>query len=117
VLSIDNSPDNMDTAITVIHGKGAYKHPSEEGTSVDDEMVSEEEQSNRSSGLTVMPSLHIRYLIHTSSNKVTDKKIIGNNLFSINRRIEMPPAFHFPENQPPPSDLLSGQQVKPEILF
>lgn len=59
--SIDNSPDNMDSAITVIHGKTGYKHPSEEGTSVDDEMVSEEEQSNRSGGLTVMPSVQFRY--------------------------------------------------------
>jgi len=59
--SVDNSPENMESAITVIHGKSGYKHPSEEGTSVDDEMVSEEEQPNRSSGLTVMPSLHIRY--------------------------------------------------------
>ena len=25
---------------------------------------------------------------------------------SINRRIEMPPAFHFPEDQIPPSDLV-----------
>ena len=28
---------------------------------------------------------------------------------SINRRIEMPPAFHFPEDQTPPSDLVSNQ--------
>ncbi len=27
---------------------------------------------------------------------------------SINRRIEMPPAFHFPEDEAPPSDLVSG---------
>jgi len=27
---------------------------------------------------------------------------------SINRRIEMPPAFHFPEDEAPPSDLVAG---------
>jgi len=29
---------------------------------------------------------------------------------SINRRIEMPPAFHFPEDEAPPSDLVSGNE-------
>merc|ERR1719154_484778 len=29
---------------------------------------------------------------------------------SINRRIEMPPAFHFPEDEAPPSDLISGAE-------
>jgi len=28
---------------------------------------------------------------------------------SINRRIEMPPAFHFPEDEAPPSDLVGGE--------
>lgn len=29
---------------------------------------------------------------------------------SMNRRIEMPPAFHFPEDEAPPSDLISGAE-------
>ena len=29
---------------------------------------------------------------------------------SINRQIEMPPAFHFPEDEAPPSDLISGAE-------
>jgi len=32
---------------------------------------------------------------------------------SINRRIEMPPAFHFPEDEAPPSDLVSGAAEYP----
>ena len=28
----------------------------------------------------------------------------------VNRRIEMPPAFHFPEDEAPPSDLISGAE-------
>lgn len=86
---IDTSPESVETAITILRGGlMAYNQQSEEGTSVDDEMPSEEDDQPRSNGLTVMPSVHI----------------------SIDRRIEMPPAFHFPENQPPPSDLLSGHQ-------
>ena len=30
---------------------------------------------------------------------------------SINRRIEMPPAFHFPEDQAPPSDLIGKKYI------
>jgi hypothetical protein len=94
--TVDTSPEAVNAAITILRGGQRYpdgQHPSEEGTSVDDDMPSEEEDDhsagNSGSGLTVMPNVHI----------------------SINRRIEMPPAFHFPENQPPPSDLLSGHQV------
>lgn len=92
--TVDTSPESVNAAITILRGGKRYadgQHPSEEGTSVDDDMPSEEddEHSGGNSGLTVMPNVHI----------------------SINRRIEMPPAFHFPENQPPPSDLLSGHQV------
>jgi len=98
--TLDSSPDNPDTSITILRGGKGYpngQHPSEEGTSVDDDMPSEEDEDHSGAshsgsnggGLTVMPNVHI----------------------SINRRIEMPPAFHFPENQPPPSDLLSGHQV------
>ena len=29
---------------------------------------------------------------------------------SMNRRFEMPPAFHFPEDEAPPSDLISGAE-------
>ena len=98
----DSSPENADSSITILRSSGkGYpngQHPSEEGTSVDDDMPSEEDDEHSGAshsggsnggGLTVMPNVHI----------------------SINRRIEMPPAFHFPENQPPPSDLLSGHQV------
>ena len=35
---------------------------------------------------------------------------------SINRRIEMPPAFHFPEDEAPPSDLVSGSSDYPPLL-
>jgi len=96
MTSVDTSPESVDAAITILRGGKRYpdgQHPSEEGTSVDDDMPSDEDDDLSSgkngSGLTVMPNVHI----------------------SINRRIEMPPAFHFPENQPPPSDLLSGHQV------
>ena len=34
---------------------------------------------------------------------------------SINRRIEMPPAFHFPEGEAPPSDLVSGVEYPPML--
>jgi len=34
---------------------------------------------------------------------------------SINRRIEMPPAFHFPEDEAPPSDLVSGGEYLPGV--
>ena len=43
-----------------------------------------EDNSSRGSNLMVRPNVHI----------------------SINRRIEMPPAFHFPEDGTPPSDLV-----------
>ena len=42
-----------------------------------------------------------------------DKGAYNHNVhISINRRIQMPPAFHFPEDQAPPSDLMgaTGQQ-------
>ena len=42
-----------------------------------------------------------------------DKGGYNHNVhISINRRIQMPPAFHFPEDQAPPSDLMgaTGQQ-------
>ena len=102
--NIDTSPESVDTAITILRGGKRYvdgQHPSEEGTSVDDDMPSEEDDEHSGNGgsngggLTVMPNVHI----------------------SINRRIEMPPAFHFPENQPPPSDLLSGHQVFKKFSF
>ena len=32
------------------------------------------------------------------------------HVVSMNRRIEMPPAFHFPEDEAPPSDLVSGAE-------
>ena len=68
-------------------------HPAEEGTSVDDDMPSAEENDDEK--LLVrppMPNVHI----------------------SINRRIEMPPAFHFPEDQTPPSDLVGNHMDSPD---
>ena len=62
------------------------------GTSVDDDMPS--------------PS-------HSGSDEPGDKNAYNHNVhISINRRIQMPPAFHFPEDQAPPSDLMgaTGQQ-------
>lgn len=69
-------------------------HPAEEGTSVDDDMpsASENESEDSNSRLLVRPNVHI----------------------SINRRIEMPPAFHFPEDQTPPSDLVGNHQDSPD---
>ena len=62
-------------------------HPAEEGTSVDDDMPSAGEDNDDDKNLMVRPpNVHI----------------------SINRRIEMPPAFHFPEDQTPPSDLVGS---------
>jgi len=99
----DTAAENEDSSITILRSEKYYpesQNPSEEGTSVDDdEMPSEEDDERRpggfhrgshGGGLTVIPSVHV----------------------SINRRIEMPPAYHFPQNQPPPLDLLSGHQVK-----
>ena len=38
-----------------------------------------------------------------------DKGAYNHNVhISINRRIQMPPAFHFPEDQAPPSDLIAA---------
>ena len=71
-------------------------HHSEEGTSVDDDNLLNADEDGK-----------------------------GNNFvsISINRRIEMPPAFHFPEDQTPPSDLLgqaggaaAGQQQAQDAL-
>ena len=88
-----------DSTITVVKGNGyannlsVSTHPAEEGTSVDDDMPSasenESEDNNRGSNLMVRPNVHI----------------------SINRRIEMPPAFHFPEDGTPPSDLVGNQDL------
>ena len=100
--SIANHQSNPnDSTITVVKGNNGYSsssaannlsvstHPAEEGTSVDDDMPSaseneSEDNSSRGSNLMVRPNVHI----------------------SINRRIEMPPAFHFPEDGTPPSDLV-----------
>lgn len=101
---VDTSPQAVDTAITILRGgANSYTppanlsvstHPAEEGTSVDDDMPSvsddnEDEMNVAGGSLMVRPNHH-------------------NVHISINRRIEMPPAFHFPEDQTPPSDLLGG---------
>eukprot|EP00095_Tigriopus_kingsejongensis_P009602 maker-scaffold832_size90819-snap-gene-0.15 protein:Tk09602 transcript:maker-scaffold832_size90819-snap-gene-0.15-mRNA-1 annotation:"PREDICTED: uncharacterized protein LOC100870125" len=63
-------------------------HP-EEGTSVDDDSPAHSDDPDGAGRLNGMPANH-------------------NVHISINRRIEMPPAFHFPEDQPPPSDLIAN---------
>ena len=93
-----------DSTITVVKGSfnqsnlSVSTHPAEEGTSVDDDMPSASENESEDSasrgnlqngaGLMVRPNHNVH--------------------ISINRRIEMPPAFHFPEDQTPPSDLVGG---------
>ena len=69
-------------------------HPSEEGTSVDDDGASQSSSQNESNneGGQRDASHQQTSLAHQRSN----------------RRIEMPPAFHFPEDQTPPSDLLAS---------
>ncbi|XP_059086191.1 apoptosis-stimulating of p53 protein 2-like isoform X2 [Tigriopus californicus] len=87
-----------ETAIT-IRGNQVYEttsnlsvsaHP-EEGTSVDDDSPtqSDDTESHRLNGGGMQVNNH-------------------NVHISINRRIEMPPAFHFPEDQTPPSDLIAN---------
>lgn len=51
------------------------------------------------SGLSVSNAIHDPQSVHVS----------------INRRIEMPPAFHFPEDEAPPSDLVSGGEYLPGV--
>ena len=45
-------------------------------------------------------------LVSTASSTVESQAVH----VSMNRRIEMPPAFHFPEDEAPPSDLVSGAE-------
>lgn len=95
-------PPTAATNNEVVVGKsGSYQntsnlsvstHPAEEGTSVDDDMPSAGEENDLDDKNNLMvrpPNVHI----------------------SINRRIEMPPAFHFPEDQTPPSDLVGNHHV------
>ena len=54
-LSSDTSPENPDSSITVLRGKRYQdgvggQHPSEEGTSVDDDMPSEEDEDHSNGG-------------------------------------------------------------------
>jgi hypothetical protein len=55
-LSSDTSPENAESSITVLRGKryqeggGVGQHPSEEGTSVDDDMPSEEDEDHSNGG-------------------------------------------------------------------
>ena len=91
---------SLDASITVRHGvhqsfqsnlSVSAAHP-EEGTSVDDDMHSGSDENPDGAKGAYNHNVHI----------------------SINRRIQMPPAFHFPEDQAPPSDLMGatghGQQ-------
>ncbi len=95
------SSSNDDSSIT-IRGNQSY-HPSssnlsvsaahpEEGTSVDDDTPSDDGSGGEGS----------KAGYHSGGGN-------HNVHVSINRRIEMPPAFHFPEDQTPPSDLLGHE--------
>ena len=92
------APPPTSTSNEVVVGTKSYQntsnlsvstHPAEEGTSVDDDMPSageDNEDQDKNNLMVRPPNVHI----------------------SINRRIEMPPAFHFPEDQTPPSDLVGS---------
>lgn len=100
---VTSSPN--DSTITIVkHGQQSSNlsvstHPAEEGTSVDDDMpsASENESEDSSSNPRVNGG---------ASNNGLMVRPNHNVHISINRRIEMPPAFHFPEDQTPPSDLV-----------
>jgi len=51
----------------------------------------------------------------TSSGLMVSAATSDSVHVSINRRIEMPPAFHFPEGEAPPSDLVSGMEYPPML--
>ena len=91
---------SLDASITVRHGvhqsfqsnlSVSAAHP-EEGTSVDDDMHSGSDENPDGAKGAYNHNVHI----------------------SINRRIQMPPsaAFHFPEDQTPPSDLIAKDVAK-----
>jgi len=45
------------------------------------------------------------------SGPTSEPSPVGPNVhMSMNRRIEMPPSYHFPEDEAPPSDLISGAE-------
>ena len=97
----ESSSRDEDASITIRGNQGYHPagnlsvstHP-EEGTSVDDDMpspnTSGSEEDNKGSMSAYNHNVHI----------------------SINRRIQMPPAFHFPEDQTPPSDLIGSDFSK-----
>ena len=77
----------------------------EEGTTVDDNYNATQNPSDP------LPEGHITAV--QSATGVKDSNLqpaVGtkNGQSGVNRRIEMPPAFHFPEDQTPPSDLLAS---------
>ena len=78
-------------------------HPAEEGTSVDDDMPSASDDNEDASGKDGGQAGG-----HGQGQNLMVRPPPPNVHISINRRIEMPPAFHFPEDQTPPSDLLGG---------
>ncbi|XP_040567666.1 apoptosis-stimulating of p53 protein 1 isoform X2 [Lepeophtheirus salmonis] len=99
-----------DTSITILKG-GALpnptlsvsSHPAEEGTSVDDDDDEDDNYDRCSTTDNEDDRNGNRNHIRGNSNH--------NVHISINRRIEMPPAFHFPEDQTPPSDLLGADML------
>ena len=44
------------------------------------------------------------------SGPTSEPSPVPNVHMSMNRRIEMPPSYHFPEDEAPPSDLISGAE-------
>ena len=48
--------------------------------------------------------------VSASSAENQNQQAGGGLHIAINRRFEMPPAFHFPEDEAPPSDLISGSE-------
>jgi len=44
------------------------------------------------------------------SGPTSEQSPVPNVHMSMNRRIEMPPSYHFPEDEAPPSDLISGAE-------
>ena len=89
---------SLDASITVRSGHQNYQgnlsvsaHP-EEGTSVDDDMPSPGLSGSDEPGGPDGPKGAYNHNVHVS----------------INRRIQMPPEFMFPEDQAPPSDLIAA---------
>jgi len=112
-------PPPRQSPVPPVHG--------EDGTSVDDEDLppppptteppmesptpdSDMLNGNRDLSVDVSQSVNLDnsgLMVSTTSSENQNQQ---NVHVSINRRIEMPPAFHFPEDEAPPSDLISGAE-------